>query len=301
MTNKTKYIGGPKSKETKAISSRNSTTHGLTAKNWINDDEQELFDVTLEALDNDFDPQSHIEEMLIAKLAECTVRLSRIQRVEDAMFDLASSEATHPDLSITSLSNNNEDLSHAVKDTSPIKLQFNANEFAKKMGLLDEIKSQNLDDISNWSYIENNMQCTTQHVIQECLDNNIRLHNLITKESSQSNVMEIILVSAGDKDTVEENANDPTLTASEITESSKDIKSSDLHKYLDRLSQTLIKDLQVQTVLKDLDRRIQQIKNSAIPDAQKLSLVQRYRTADERLFSKSLGELIALQDRRKNI
>ena len=296
MTNNNKNSNGSKTDEGKAISSRNSITHGLTAKSWINDTEQELFDATLEELNQDFNPQSHIEKMLISKLAECTVRLARMQRVEDAMFDLASSESAHPDLSIISLSNNNEDLSHAVKDTSPIKLQFNADEFTNKMDLLDEIKSQNFDDVSNWSYIESNMQCTAKYVIQECLDNNIRLHNFITKKTSQSNVMKIILVAAKEKDAVKENTNNPILTSSEITESSKNIKSSNLHKYLDSLSQTLIKDLQVQTVLKDLDKRIQQIKNSAIPDAQKLSLVQRYRTADERQFSKTLGELLKLRE-----
>ena len=299
MTSKTKHSSGPKTNKGKAISSRNSTTHGLTAKSWINDTEQELFDATFDELNQDFNPQSHIEKMLISKLAECTVRLARMQRVEDAMFDLASSESLHPDLSITSLSNNNEDLSHAVKETSPIKLQFNADKFTKKMTLLDEIKSQNFDSISNWSYIESNMQYTTKHVIQGCFDSNVRLHDFIAQESSQ-NVMKIVLVSAGDKDESEKNTSSSILTASEITENSKNIKSSDLHKYLDSLSQTLIKDLQIQTVLKDLDKRVQQIKNSAIPDTQKLSLVQRYRTADERQFSKTLGELLELQKRRQN-
>ncbi len=299
MSNNNKNSNGPKTHKGKAISSRNSTTHGLTARRWLNVNEQSLFDETVKNLTVDFDPQTSIEKILISKLAECTVRLMRTQKVENAMFDLASSESAHPDLSIISLSNNNEDLSHAVKDTSPIKLQFNADEFTKKMSLLDEIKSHNFDNISNWNYIENNMQGTAKHFIQECLDNNIRLHNFITKESSQSNVMKIIIVGAGDEDEVEENINDPILTVLEITESSKDIKSSDLHKYLNNLSQTLIKDLQVQTVLKDLDKRIQQIKNSAIPDTQKLSLMQRYRTADERQFSKTLGELLELQKRRK--
>jgi len=299
MSNNNKNSNGPKTDEGKAISSRNSTTHGLTARRWLNVNEQSLFDETVKNLTVDFDPQTSIEKILISKLAECTVRLMRTQKVENAMFDLASSESAHPDLSIISLSNNNEDLSHAVKDTSPIKLQFNADEFTKKMSLLDEIKSHNFDNISNWNYIENNMQGTAKHFIQECLDNNIRLHNFITKESSQSNVMKIIIVGAGDEDEVEENTNDPILTVLEITESSKDIKSSDLHKYLNNLSQTLIKDLQVQTVLKDLAKRIQQIKNSAIPDTQKLSLMQRYRTADERQFSKTLGELLELQKRRK--
>ena len=73
-----------------------------------------------------------------------------------------------------------------------------------------------------------------------------------------------------------------------------------LHKYLDTLSQNLVKELQVQAVLKDLNIRVQQVKNSAIPDPQKLSLVQRYRTADERQFSKTLGELLKLQEIRNN-
>ena len=48
MTNNTKYNGGLKSKETKAISSRNSTTHGLTARLCLNTKEQALFDEIVE-------------------------------------------------------------------------------------------------------------------------------------------------------------------------------------------------------------------------------------------------------------
>ena len=58
--------GGPKTDKGKAISSRNSITHGLAAKSWINDDEQALFDTTVEALTHDFNPQSNIEYQLNA-------------------------------------------------------------------------------------------------------------------------------------------------------------------------------------------------------------------------------------------
>jgi len=94
MANKSKD-GGPKTDNGKAISSRNSITHGLTAKRWINDNELKLFDATVEAPTKDFVPQTSIKRILISKLAECSVGLARIQRVEDAMFDLASSEASH--------------------------------------------------------------------------------------------------------------------------------------------------------------------------------------------------------------
>jgi hypothetical protein len=36
-------------------------------------EEQPLFDETVEAFNNDFDPQTFIEKVLIVKMAECTV------------------------------------------------------------------------------------------------------------------------------------------------------------------------------------------------------------------------------------
>jgi hypothetical protein len=100
MTNKTKHSGGPKTAKGKAVSSRNSTTHGLTERPWINANEQSLFDETVEAFNSDFDPQTSIEKVLIVKMVECTVRLMRIQQTENAMFDLAISEAGHPEKSL---------------------------------------------------------------------------------------------------------------------------------------------------------------------------------------------------------
>ena len=105
MSNKTKHSGGPKTDKGKTISSRNSTTHGLTARSCLDTNEQSLFDETVEAFNGDFDPQTSIEKILISKLAECTVRLMRVQQVENAMFDLACSEAEHPNEVIKSLDN----------------------------------------------------------------------------------------------------------------------------------------------------------------------------------------------------
>jgi hypothetical protein len=118
MSSKPKLSSGPKTDKGKAISSRNSTTHGLTARCWLNNNEQSLFDMIVEAFMDDFDPQSYIEKVLIAKMAECTVRLMRIQNTENAMFDLASSEAGHPEVSIRSLDNTSEKLTKAVYEAS---------------------------------------------------------------------------------------------------------------------------------------------------------------------------------------
>ena len=49
MTKKDKHSSGPKTGKGKAVSSRNSLTHGLTARRWLDANEQSLFDQTVEA------------------------------------------------------------------------------------------------------------------------------------------------------------------------------------------------------------------------------------------------------------
>ena len=92
-----------------------------------------------------------------------------------------------------------------------------------------------------------------------------------------------------------------SLSIEEIVESAHKISSYSLQKYFDKLIHSLAKDTQVQLILKDLEPRIQQIKDAAIPDIQKLTLIQRYRTADDRQFSKTLKELLELRGIRNNI
>ena len=292
MTNKTKHSGGPKTDKGKAISSRNSTTHGLTARRWLNAEEQALFDETVEAFNNDFDPQTSIERALIVKMAECTVRLMRIQNTENAMFDLASSEAGHPEESIKSLDNGSDRLSEAAGLASSMDWQFDSRAFAKKINLLDEIDCQNLSDISGWNYVENNMPTTTDYIINKCTNEYIGLHEFISRETDQSNNFGIRLIVEG----VNDSDNNTKLSIEEVVKDSHQISSQSLQQYLEKLANNLSKDLQVQYILKDLDQRTRQIKDAAMPDTQKLSLIQRYRTADERQFSKSLGELLKLRE-----
>jgi len=295
MPDNTKHKGGPITNEGKAISSRNSTTHGLTARRWLDANEQSLFDETVEEFIVDFDPQTHIEKVLISKLAECTVRLMRIQQTENAMFDLASSEAGHPEESIKSLGNSSERLTQVVYDTITGDGQYNPVALINKIGLINEIDHQNLSDVSGWTYIEDNMHLTADYIFEKCVKENLGMYEFISRETNQSNTnkVNIIIVNGSSKEEL--------LPIENILKDTKKIKSSALQEYLEIVVRRLAKDIQVQYILKDLDKRTQQIKDAAIPDTQKLSLVQRYRTADERQFSKTLGELLELQKRRKGV
>ena len=285
MTNNNKNSNGPKTDEGKAISSRNSTTHGLTARRWLDINEQSLYDETVKNLIVDFDPQSSIENILISKMAECIVRLMRTQKVENAMFDLASSEAGHPEESIKSLDNGSDKLTQAVCDTAFSNCKFNPDEFRKKRVSLDEIDRQNLSNI------------TADYIIKRCTNAKLNLFDFISRETNQSKNRIVRIIVEGKDNSDEE----MSLSIEGIVEDAHKISSTSLQKYFDKLVHSLAKDLQVQFIPQDLEQRIQQIKDAAMPDPQKLSLIQRYRTADERQFSKTLKELIGLLQMRKNI
>mgnify|MGYP006424400671 FL=1 len=291
MTNKTKHSGGPKTDKGKAISSRNSTTHGLTARRWLNAEEQSLFDETVEAFNNDFDPQTSIERALIVKMAECTVRLMRIQNTENAMFDLASSEAGHPEESIKSLDNGSDRLSEAVGLASSMDWKFDSRAFASKMTVLNEIDRQNIKDVVSWIYVEDNMPIVAYYVNKYCTKENLNLDDFISRETDQPAHQIIRIVKREDASYTKESP-----SYEEFIETTDKISPSSLQKYLNKLAFGLSENLQAQLVLKDIDHRTQQIKDAAMPDTQKLSLIQRYRTADERQFSKSLGELLKLRE-----
>jgi len=291
MTSKTKHSGGPNTDKGKAISSRNSTTHGLTARRWLNVEEQALFDETVEAFNNDFDPKTSIERALIVKMAECTVRLMRIQNSENAMFDLASSEAGHPEESIKSLDNGSDRLSEAVGLASSMDWQFDLNAFVSKMTVLNEIDRQNIKDVVSWIYVEDNMPIVAYYVNKYCTKENLNLDDFISRETDQPAHQIIRIVNREDTSYTKE-----SLSYEEFIETTDKISPSSLQKYLNKLAFSLSENLQAQLVLKDIDHRTQQIKDAAMPDTQKLSLIQRYRTADERQFSKSLGELLKLRE-----
>jgi hypothetical protein len=139
------------------------------------------------------------------------------------------------------------------------------------------------------------MHLTADYIFEKCVKENLGMYEFISRETNQSNTnkVNIIIVNGSSKEEL--------LPIENILKDTKKIKSSDLQEYLEIVVHRLAKDIQVQYILKDLDRRTQQIKDAAIPDTQKLSLVQRYRTADERQFSKTLGELLELQKIRNNI
>jgi len=285
MTNNNKNSNGPKTDEGKAISSRNSVTHGLTARHWLNVDEQSLYDETVKNLIVDFDPQTSIEKMLITKMAECSVRLMRIQNRENYMFDLATVKT------LKSFGNEDKDLHNTFISSMYQSIEINQEKIAEKLALIKEIDQNNISSISGWEYIYNNMPLIYRYLVTQCLQENITIKDFLTRESDQ---MIIMFVDPNDED--EESRSNKTLSEDEVVNNANTIQTSLIRKYLENLYTDINKELHIQLILKDYDKRHNLIKESALPDQKSIDLIQRYRTSNERQFSKSLGELLKLRE-----
>ena len=292
MSNKIKNTSGPKTDEGKAISSHNSTTHGLTARHWLDANEQSLYEEIVENLIVGFDPQTYIEKMLITKMAECDVRLMRIQNKETYMFDLASNEAENVVEAIKSLSNGHKLDPRLIDSMATARLGNPTNNphiIEDKVRLMDEIDFQNLSDVSGWGYVEKHMPMVESYINKKCAEEDLDLYSFIFRETDDSINLNKKVILLG--------VPSPEI---EVIHSPNKIQSTLLQRYLEQLSRNLGSDIQAQMTLNNVEKRSQQVKDAAIPNAQELNLIQRYRTANERQFSKTLGELLELQKRRKN-
>ena len=292
MTNNNKNSIGPKTDEGKTISSRNSVTHGLTARHWLDANEQSLYDETVKNLIVDFNPQTYIEKMLITKMAECSVRLMRIQNRENAMFDLASNEAENVIEAIKSLSNGHKLDPRLIDSMATARLGNPTNNpriIEDKVRLMDEIDFQNLSDVSGWGYVEKHMPMVESYINKKCAEEDLDLYSFIFRETDDSINLNKKVILLG--------VPSPEI---EVIHGPNKIQSTLLQRYLEQLSRNLGSDIQAQMTLNNVEKRSQQVKDAAIPNAQELNLIQRYRTANERQFSKTLGELLELQKRRKD-
>ena len=252
--------------------------------------------MTVEALIVDFAPQSFIENLLITKVAECSVRLIRIQNAENALFDLATVEAEDPVKTLKSFGNEDKDLHNTFISTVYQSIEINQEKIAEKLTLIKEIDQHTISSISGWEYIYNNMPLIYRYLVTQCLQENITIKHYLIRESEHTIVL---FADSNGKD--EESRSNKTLSENEVVKNANTIQTALIHKYLENLYVNINKELGIQLILKDYDKRHNLIKESALPDQKSIDLIQRYRTSNERQFSKSLGELFELQKRRKTI
>jgi hypothetical protein len=80
--------GGPKTNAGKAVSSKNSTKHGLTSKTPSSLKEKEIVSAYIQELTTYYKPESPLEKIQIERIAICKAKLDRLYEVEGLQLDL---------------------------------------------------------------------------------------------------------------------------------------------------------------------------------------------------------------------
>ncbi len=141
---------------------------------------------------------------------------------------------------------------------------------------------------------------TRDFLVKQCKQEGVDLKSFFKHQINGTEVITIQWVGV-EPDGTTETHEPKVMTDAEITADSYSISSKTLTDFLEQKMKQLAKEQIVLAVINDLPNRMNLLQQSAIPEDKKLSLIQRYQTSDDRQFSKSLGELLELQKRRKEI
>lgn len=80
---------GPTSATGKAKVSRNAIKHGLRASKWLSPEEQSDFTTLAADLDDEYQPSTATQRILVERIAMCMSRLRPPHAIEDALFHKA--------------------------------------------------------------------------------------------------------------------------------------------------------------------------------------------------------------------
>jgi hypothetical protein len=280
---------GPISVRGKKSSSQNAMKHGLTSvdPSTLPKSEQQEFQLTLEALQDEYQPQTATENIMVERVAMLFQKMKRLQRIENTLFEVAKNEAAQSDKVFTMAGISEKNILSAF--LKKMKTQYNLpiSDNSLPSYIVDEIKKDN-DNFDPQSF-----QATWPNCYQLLLD---------FAEAREENIQDYLLNKYDHEkyknklywDNNKKNAN----PVKEI---------HDIHKTYNYLLKNFIEDLRDrhanhQEINDGLTRYTEKeilLINQAMPKDNDMEKLMRYQTTIERQFSKALSDLIVLIDRRK--
>jgi len=281
----TKTNGGPVTKKGKQVSSRNAISHGLTAKKWINPEEEQSYQDFHSALIDDYQPQTVMESTLIEKLADIKVRLERFHCAEDHLFWLAREKAISPDLVVKSFGVDDQAVIDDISDHA-FGIEKTNRPIAEQ--LFNELIRHDEDDISGWGYIRDNMPLLSAYVLNECKKENIDIEQLISRYKPKTNQLTPVIIG------ISTNNEPEPLTEEKLNQSGLKVPREHFIAFIQALYKQTKRRSITNYVIEGFSQREQQLKCAALPDSSEMDRLMRYRTSLERQFSKTLGELLHL-------
>jgi len=288
--------GGPKTITGKLASSKNAIKHGLTAKRWLNEDEQTLYNDLLEMFTEDYQPQTYTERSLVAQLAESQTRLNRVHNAEDAMFALAREQADNPLHTIESFQTNDPELDaepNEIISRSSIELpnHINANST-----LYREVANTRLSKVSGWQYVCKELPLFRDYILGKCEELQEDVATYLRRQPGAMIIRLVGVSPSGDDETEE-----PGKTRDELEKTAHKVSANQLTRYIENM----LKQVKHKTILlrmaQGFAERQELVKKTALPDVEKQNQINRYRKEHLNQFSKALAQLITLQKHRREL
>ena len=272
--------GGPTTDKGKTVSSRNAVTHGLTAKRWINPVEHHNYQTYLAALNQDYQPQTVMEQTLIEALADTKTRLERFHGAEDSLFRLAQEQAGSPALVASSLGIDDQTIINNLSDHA---FGIESPRRSPREELFAELIRHTEEDISGWGYITNNMPLLVAHITEECKKRHLDTEQLMNRYKLGADPFWNALTADATTDRGQHD---------KVDQSGFKVEREYLIAYINVLYHDTKRRAILNATIVDFDNRAQLLQSAALPDGQTLDRIMRYRTALERQFSRTLGELL---------
>jgi len=283
--------GGPTTDQGKTVASRNAVTHGLTAKRWINPVEHHNYQTYLAALNQDYQPQTVMEQTLIEALAGTKTRLERFHGVEDSLFHLAQEQAGSPELVANSFGVDDQAV---INDLSNHAFGIESPNNSPSEELFAELIRHTEEDISGWGYITDNMPLLKAHITDECKKEYLDIEQLMRRYKGNASSLPVMTLFLTVDPNTDRGQND------KVDQSGFKVQREDFIAYIKALYKLTKRRSMVNAVMVGFDNRAQLLQSAALPDGQTLDRIMRYRTALERQFSKTLGELLHIIKLREN-
>jgi hypothetical protein len=281
---------GPVTAKGKAISSRNATKLGLHAKNWLNDQEQELYNNVLAQLQADYEPVGMLEMIQIERIANYTTRLHRIHQVEDAMYAKARKFSDDPEIFLESMGIGEEDKPVIEKFADFLSGVYQVPSVLRETSVQAELMMADRLKIREWNDFKQTVPELWWNIINECFH----------RDSSVSEFF-VNTVKWPKRIPPYRNKEKTELTEDLITkinDSGHSLNDDLIAQYLDLQMGELIKYKGLLALKQAYEEQKPLMELGAMPSQAELAKVHRERIAAEKIVSTATGELIELQRRR---
>lgn len=281
---------GPISNKGKKIASQNAIKHGLTSvdPSSLPKSEQTEFQLALEALQDEYEPQTATEMIMVERVAMLFQKMKRLQRIENTLFEVAKKDASTDEMVFKSLGiKEKNDL--MIASLSRMLKKYDTDEKIYSDEIISELQSIS----RSASYEPDDFIKDFPHCYQLALEyaNNHKM-------SIQDYLLSTYNPERYSNEIFQRNKKNASLYIS--THNPSEIFPSMIECFLKDLNTKYQNELKLNRAIEDYPAQKELLMNKAMPSDKDMEKLMRYQTTIERQFSKSLSDLIVLIDRRKS-